>query len=265
MNISRSNVSRSARHIKSVAALLAVTVLAASSWLVLQSGCPAGGEWHMGSPPERSARFRAAPPRWRCRTGACSWRAAPSHGALSSGVATYDPASGAWASGGNLAVARSGHAAALLKDGRVLIAGGTASDGPSFDIEIYDPATGASVHAGDMTLARVDHAAATLKDGRVLIVGGSDGQSPLNLAEIFDPATGQSAGVAASCPPPASRPPPRRCSTGTCWWRAATTARTISRRPKSSTPHPVRSSRPARCRPRAAVTSRCCCRTTTRC
>ena len=68
-----------------------------------------------------------------------------------------------------------GHAAALLKDGRVLFAGGAASDGPSFDVEIYDPATGTSAHAGDMTLARVDHAAATLNDGRVLIVGGSDG------------------------------------------------------------------------------------------
>ena len=84
----------------------------------------------------------------------------------------------------------------LLNDGRVLIAGGTASDGPTFDIEIFDPANGTSVHAGDMTLARVDHAAATLKDGRVLIVGGSDGVAPMNLAEIFDPATGQSVGVA---------------------------------------------------------------------
>ena len=110
----------------------------------------------------------------------------------------------------------------------MLIAGGTASYGPSFDIEIYDPASGTSVHAGDMTLARVDHAAATLKDGRVLIVGGSDGVAPLNLAEIFDPATGQSAGVAAPCPSLASRPRPRRCSTGTCSWSAAATARTIS-------------------------------------
>ena len=77
----------------------------------------------------------------------------------------YDPASGAWAPAGSMAVARSGHAAAVLKDGRVLIAGGTAATGPSFDIEIYDPASGSSVHAGDMTLARVDHAAATLTDG----------------------------------------------------------------------------------------------------
>ena len=119
-------------------------------------------------------------------------------GVLSGGVTAYDVVSGAWTPAGSLAVARAGHAAAVLKDGRVLIAGGTAATGPSLEIEIYDPATGSSVHAGDMTLPRVDAAAATLTDGKVLIVGGSDGLSPLSSAETFDTATGQSAGVPAS-------------------------------------------------------------------
>ena len=176
-----------------------------------------------GPPPERSARFPTAPPRSRCRTGACSWRAAPSPARSRVASRRTIPATSAWASGGDLVVARSGHAAALLKDGRVLYAGGMASDGPSFDVEIYDPATGVSAHAGDMTLARVDHAAAALKDGRVLLVGGFDGRSSLDLAETFDPATGQSAGVAAGDLTAVSRPRRPRCSTGTCWWRAATT------------------------------------------
>ena len=47
MNISSSNVSRLPRHVKSVAATLAVAVLAASSWLVLRADVPqvATGTW----------------------------------------------------------------------------------------------------------------------------------------------------------------------------------------------------------------------------
>ena len=47
MNISRSNVSRSARHVKSVAAVLAVALLATSSWLVVRADVPqvASGTW----------------------------------------------------------------------------------------------------------------------------------------------------------------------------------------------------------------------------
>ena len=138
MNIFRSNVGRSARHVKSVAAVLAAALLATSSWLVLRADVPqvASGTWapagDVGAIPNGAASVALPDGRVLVAGGTIA-------GALSNGIATYDPAAGAWASGGNLVVARSGHAAALLKDGRVLFAGGTASEGPSFDIEIYDP------------------------------------------------------------------------------------------------------------------------------
>ena len=188
-----SSVGRSSTRLKSVVALLILTGLG-SSWAVLRADVPrvASGTWSAAGEiaiPSGAASVALADGRVVVAGGL-------SDGNQSSAIATYDPASGAWARVGELLTARSGHAMTVLKDGRVLIAGGTAAGGATFDIEIYDPATGTSVHAGDLTLARVDHAAATLKDGRVLIVGGSDGVAPMNLAEIFDPATGQSQGVA---------------------------------------------------------------------
>ena len=188
-----SSVIRSTTRIKSLSALLILTVLG-SSWLVLRADVPqvASGTWAAAGEvviPSGSVSVALADGRVLVAGG-------KSDDILSPVISSYDPASGAWVRVGELLTARSGHAMALLNDGRVLIAGGTASYGPTFDIEIFDPANGTSVHAGDMTLARIDHAAATLKDGRVLIVGGSDGVAPLSLAEMFDPATGQSQGVA---------------------------------------------------------------------
>ena len=188
-----SSVIRSTTRIRSLVALLTLTVLG-SSWLVLRADVPrvASGTWAAAGEvvvPSGAVSVTLADGRVVVAGG-------KSDDTLSPVIASYDPASGAWARVGELLTARSGHAMTLLNDGRVLIAGGTASYGPTFDIEIFDPANGTSVHAGDMTLARVDHAAATLKDGRVLIVGGSDGVAPMPLAEIFDPATGQSQGVA---------------------------------------------------------------------
>jgi MBG domain (YGX type)/Galactose oxidase, central domain/Kelch motif len=188
-----SSVIHSTTRIKSLVALLVLTVLS-SSWLVLRADVPrvASGTWAAAGEvvvPSGAVSVALADGRVVVAGG-------KSDGTVSPVISSYDPASGAWAHVGELLTARSGHAMTLLNDGRVLIAGGTASYGPSFDIEIFDPATGTSVHGGDMTLARVDHAAATLTDGRVLIVGGSDGVAPMGLAEIFDPSTGQSQGVA---------------------------------------------------------------------
>ena len=47
-------------------------------------------------------------------------------GVRSSAISIYDPASGAWARAGDLVTPRSGHTVTLLKDGRVLFAGGHA-------------------------------------------------------------------------------------------------------------------------------------------
>lgn len=84
------------------------------------------------------------------------------------------------------------HAAALLKDGTILITGGTDNTGTvQSAAELYDPATGITITLGaTMTAARSGHSSTLLHDGRVLIVGGiGGGGSPLNSAELYNPTT----------------------------------------------------------------------------
>jgi hypothetical protein len=54
-----------------------------------------------------------------------------------------------WAATAPLSVARTGHTATLLKNGRVLVAGGSADRGATClnTAEVYDPATGRYVVA----------------------------------------------------------------------------------------------------------------------
>ena len=106
-----------------------------------------------------------------------------------------------WHAVGQMIHVRAGHTATLLRDGRVLIAGGLSccqvpNPSPEFyasTAEIYDPATDAFTPAGSMSSARGNHAAALLPDGRVLISGGdgNDPAAPPLGTEIFDPASGQ--------------------------------------------------------------------------
>ena len=56
---------------------------------------------------------------------------------------------------GSMSVSRSDHAAAKLPDGRVLVAGGYSTGGPSTaSAELYDPATGAFGPASPLVVAR---------------------------------------------------------------------------------------------------------------
>src|SRR6266853_1257964 len=88
-----------------------------------------------------------------------------------------------------LVVPRTGHAATVLADGRVLITG--ERDGAGTIVataEIFDPATETSTAVGALVTARVSHTATLLPNGRVLIAGGTGATGPLSSAEIFDPA-----------------------------------------------------------------------------
>ena len=106
----------------------------------------------------------------------------------------YDPTTGRWAATGSMHVARRGHVATLLSDGRVLVAGGWDLGGgtPPVVAELYDPASGTWSDTGPMTRWRYGPRAVLLLDGRVLVAGGYiSGGGYTKGAELYDPATGR--------------------------------------------------------------------------
>ncbi|MGW4160935.1 Kelch repeat-containing protein [Streptomyces sp. NPDC004788] len=115
-------------------------------------------------------------------------------------TAVLDPASGTWTATGRLHEARRIHSLMVLRDGRVLAAGGiTGSQAfpPSTvaSSELYDPGTGTWTPVAPMAGARYGHSATLLTDGRVLVAGGNrlrDARTVVTLttAELFDPDTG---------------------------------------------------------------------------
>ena len=102
-----------------------------------------------------------------------------------------------WTATSSMAIARFGHTATRLRDGRVLISGGRTPTGPTRSTEIYDPVTQSWTSAADMNAPRAFHLATLLADGRVFVVSGDAKQSSADLlrvagtSEIVDPATGQ--------------------------------------------------------------------------
>src|SRR5207247_8542006 len=79
----------------------------------------------------------------------------------------FDPTSGTWTSTGTLSVGREASAAALLPDGRVLLAGGmSAYPFPSLaSAELYDPATATWSATGSMADQRTWTADAASAEG----------------------------------------------------------------------------------------------------
>src|SRR5437762_4052546 len=70
---------------------------------------------------------------------------------------------------GRMNIARSGHQATLLMDGRVLVSGGSDQQGQAIGLaELYNPVTGTWALAQVNIVPRLGHAAALLHDGRVL-------------------------------------------------------------------------------------------------
>jgi len=108
----------------------------------------------------------------------------------------YDPATNAWSATGSFEGPRVYASAALLANGKVLLAGGVVGPGRFFGVSttgsvtLFDPAQGTWSAAKEMGTARTGHALTPLNDGRVLVTGGgamfTEGGS---TAEVYDPAT----------------------------------------------------------------------------
>jgi hypothetical protein len=99
---------------------------------------------------------------------------------------------GSLVSGAEMLAPRSGHSATLLRDGRVLIAGGMRRNQDFYrSAELFDPTSGKFQPTGEMLVARVGHAAVLLSSGKVLVAGGWVGHSVTDDAELYDPATGK--------------------------------------------------------------------------
>jgi hypothetical protein len=114
---------------------------------------------------------------------------------LSAPDSSVSSTAGTVAETAHMQVARASHSSTLLRDGRVLIAGGFGGSGtesnPYRSAEIYDPRTGSFRPAGDMTIGRSGHTATLLTNGKLLISGGWTGRYNLRRsAELYDPATG---------------------------------------------------------------------------
>ena len=95
--------------------------------------------------------------------------------------------SGTWKTWESMSSGRSGASAVLLSDGRVLIAGGSVSNGPVNSVDVLGTDGGFST-GQPMNSARSSYTATVLQDGRVLVTGGVvSGGGITNSAEMYDP------------------------------------------------------------------------------
>ncbi len=94
---------------------------------------------------------------------------------------------------GSMQLARHGHSATTLPNGRVLVVGGNTTAGRTTSVEEYDP--GGDVwrtSAMGLPTARSNHAAILLDDGTILIAGGYEGAISTS-ALVYSPTSGPKA------------------------------------------------------------------------
>jgi hypothetical protein len=88
-------------------------------------------------------------------------------------------------------VGRYGHSAALLPDGKVLLAGGRNGFSILKNAELFNPADRTySYTPGSMRIERYRHSATRLGNGMVLLAGGQNSDAINRTAELYNSATG---------------------------------------------------------------------------
>src|SRR5207249_4988125 len=93
--------------------------------------------------------------------------------ALLTASAIQNAEAGYFTNTGNMGIARSGHTATLLANGKVLLAGGADANDSYTNAVLYDFATEVWTATGSMTEGRQDHTATLLPNGKVLVAGGA--------------------------------------------------------------------------------------------
>ncbi|XYH98162.1 kelch repeat-containing protein [Sorangium sp. So ce1128] len=113
----------------------------------------------------------------------------------------YDPKTDTWADAGQMLQARAEHTATLLRNGKVLVAGGHPVDFGDENVELYEPDTDrwTFTGTGPMQIARAEHEAVRLRSGKVLVTGGFNSIGSLASAELYDPDTGDWTPTASMC------------------------------------------------------------------
>jgi N-acetylneuraminic acid mutarotase len=102
-----------------------------------------------------------------------------------------------WLMADAMGYSRAEHAAVLLPDGRVLVAGGFGASGGPISattatlntVEIYDPSTNTWAPKNMMSAQRAALTATLLPNGKVLVTGGVSGGTYSNTAELYTPAS----------------------------------------------------------------------------
>lgn len=110
------------------------------------------------------------------------------------GAEVYDPGAGTWTTTGSMASKRVSHTATLLRNGKVLVAGGFDALNTHASAELYDPDLGTWSPTGGMKTARSRACAILLPspglpEDRVLMAGGLSSpypqQTALSCAELY--------------------------------------------------------------------------------
>lgn len=155
---------------------------------------PAAAAWSaVNLPPMQSARaLHQAVVLKDGRVFICGGCAAAGCESVQSSTELYDPATRSFHPGSPMITRRVSHAAVLLADGRVFIAGGWTGVRATSDAEIYDPAKDRFRTVESMNEPRIGPSGVLLGNGRVLLAGGeADVGTSLPRMEIFDPAKGK--------------------------------------------------------------------------